>query len=205
MDNNDFFGENAVVVGNDEEVDAFGVPFHGVVVGSVACADVGFESIDLVARHVEHLDGSAAFHVLKVDVHLSAVGVGHNVDLGWGEAVLVNIEERRLEVEGVRDAVAVVLDSGSKYHKVRVAVGHVNLALAIGLAVEYLGHGAVFDGPRRFADAPYALVPNALAVDGLPDVESVLEREELRVGDYGNGVAIYNRVSVLRTDAIGLR
>ena len=93
MDNHHFLGKHSVVVCNHEEVNAFCVLFHVVFVVITVRVDNGFEGINLVAGHVEHLDGSVAFHVLEVDVHLSVVGVRHDVDLGRRVAVFFNVKE----------------------------------------------------------------------------------------------------------------
>ena len=112
MNDDYFLGKHSFIVGENKEIDAFGGLLHSIVIAVAACSNVDFKSINRIASHVEHFDNGWALHVLKVNAHLSVVGVGQDVDLGLSHAILINVEERGLEVDSTLLSFTVIAYGG---------------------------------------------------------------------------------------------
>ena len=128
MNDNDFLGQHTAVVCNHEEINAVGILFHVVVVVVTIGANGSLEGVNLVAGHVEYLDGGSALHVLEVKVHLAIIGIGYNVDIDRNKSVLVNTQEGRLEVELYRFLTTTVFRHGSQRYIILIAVSHIDPA-----------------------------------------------------------------------------
>ena len=122
--------------------------FHVVIIVVVVGIDGGFEGVNLVASHVEHFDGGAAFHIIEVDVHLSVVGIGNNTYIGGETVKLVNVQERGLEVELAFITIAAIFRCGVEYDMLVLAFGHKNRTFTVIFAGgPPRGYGVELNGP----------------------------------------------------------
>ena len=113
VDDNYFFRHDTLFSGNDEEIDAFIHRFHCVAETAGCGAVVGLEMVDQRASHVVHLDIGFTFEVVKEEFHVPVVGIGDDVELGFGN-VFVKAVERAEEPVAALDAFGMtsVVDNG---------------------------------------------------------------------------------------------
>lgn len=81
----DLLRDSAFLVGGDEEINTIRFYFHIVVVCARAVV-VGFELVDKRAFHVVHLDADFASEVFEVELHLTVVGVGDDIEINGFQA-----------------------------------------------------------------------------------------------------------------------
>jgi hypothetical protein len=134
--------------------------------------------------------------MFKAQLHLPIVGIGHDAEVGTFGLRLVDAEKRGFEVELLREAMwlaMAVVDGATQLHGIIVVVGHIDPA--IGLDSSSFWRRLIKPGLLR--NMPHTRVPIVDMPECVLHVEVVVEREELRVGDDGDGVAVMIVVGVI--------